>query len=293
MKNMKIFITGGKGMLASAIESHYISAGHTVIAPTHSELDILNRAAVADVLDSSSPDIVFHTAAMHVDACENDPQSAFRVNSWAAGNLAAACDRAGAVLVYISSCGYFGDEKKYYSEYDPVVLKTVYARSKHQGEILSLQACRKTFAIRPGWLFGGSISHKKNFVYQRYCEALQKPVLQSAGDKAGCPTFVDDLVVKMDQIIGSGLYGVYHVTNSGGCSRAEYVRKIVASCRLKTEVEAVDSSAFPRKANVPACELLHNWNIAFAGIPPMPSWEDAIERYSRIMLKEISRDGNA
>lgn len=286
MKNRKIFITGGKGMLASAIESYYTSAGHAVTAPTHADLDILDRSAVADIFESLCPDIVFHTAAMHVDACENDPQSAFKVNSWASGNIAAACDRSGAVLVYISSCGYFGDEKKYYSEYDPVVLKTVYARSKFQGEMLSREACKKTFLIRPGWLFGGSIEHKKNFVYQRYQEALQKPVVQSAADKFGCPTFVDDLVETMDRIIRGGQFGLYHVTNTGGCSRAEYVKKIIECCKLKTVVYPVDSSAFPRKANVPSCELLHNWNLAYAGIPPMPPWDDAVSRYIKTMLRE-------
>lgn len=284
--NKKIFVTGGKGMLASEICSFYASKGLEIIAPDIDELDITDSVKTRQEVLSLKPAIVFHTAAMHVDPCEEDPESAYKINTWASQNLARACEETGSQLVYISSCGYFGDEIKAYSEYDDVVLKTVYARSKHAGEVFALKECSRTFAVRPGWLFGGSIKHKKNFVYQRYLEALKSPLLKSAGDKYGSPTYIGDLVKKIAEVISSGHFGLYHISNSGGCSRAEYVKKIISSCGLKTNVEAVDSSAFPRKANVPSCEILNNWNLKFTGISPMPSWEDAIERYCKIMLRE-------
>jgi dTDP-4-dehydrorhamnose reductase len=282
----KIFITGGKGMLATALEDFYCQKGCKVVAPTHAELDILDFIKVKKALSSFKPNYVFHTAALHVDPCEENPELAFKLNAWASKNLAQACRDAETQLIYISSCGYFGDEKRFYSEYDPVVLKTVYAKSKFAGETLSLKECPQAFAVRPGWLFGGSTGHKKNFVYQRYSEALKNPQIKSASDKFGCPTFVCDLVAKMDEIIKTGQFGLYHVTNGFGCSRYEYVKKIVECYGLKSEVIPIDSSGFPRKADVPSCELLHNWNLKFLGLKPMPSWEDAVERYAKIMLKK-------
>ena len=283
----KIFITGGGGMLASQIENFYNQKGDKVLAPIHAKLDVLNIRALKDAFASFKPDFVFHTAALHVNDCEDNPELAFKLNSWATHNLARICSKRETTLVYISSCGYFGDEIKYYSEYDPVVLRTVYARSKHQGEVLALNECKDTYAIRPGWLFGGSINHKKNFVYQRYLEAKKSAALKSANDKYGCPTYVVDLVSKIDEILQTQNSGLYHVTNSKGCSRFEYIKKIVNSCGLKTQVMPVDSSFFPRKADVPNCELLYNWNLKYLGLDPMPPWEDAIERYIKIMLKEI------
>lgn len=283
----KVLITGGKGMLASAIEEFYISKNLEILAPTHTELDVLDRASLEDAISTFKPTYVFHTATLHVNDCEDDPEMAFKLNSWASQNLARTCQKHGARLIYIGSCGCFGDEIKYYSEYDAITLKTVYARSKYQGEQLAAKECEKTFIIRPGLLFGGSIRHKKNFVYQRYLEANKKPVLQSAKDKFGSPTFVGDLVVKIDEILQFDLPGVYHVSNSGGCSRADYVKKIIECCGLKVKIEPVDSSFFPRKANVPDCEMLNNWNLKYLGLVPLPSWEDAIERYSKIMLAEI------
>ena len=280
----KVFITGGKGMFASAVEEFYVKEGSHVVAPTHKELDILKTHNLEKALIDFSPDIVFHTAAFHVEDCEINPDLAFKINSEATNNLAKICQKIKAVLVYISSCGYFGDEVKYYSENDPVVLKTVYARSKYEGERLALKECQKTFAIRPGWLFGGSTKHKKNFFYQRYLEAQKSKTIKSANDKFGCPTLVDDLIVKINEVLNTTKPGVYHLTNDGGCSRADYVRKIIESCGLNTEVIPVDSSNFPRKANVPNCELLENSNIKKLGLGLLPSWEDAIGRYANIVM---------
>lgn len=285
----KILITGGGGMLASAIEDFYRKTEVEILAPTHLELNVLDRVEVINAVSAFKPDYIFHTAALHVNACEDDPEMAFKLNAWASGNLARICQKIGARLIYISSCGYFGDEIKYYSEYDPVVLKTLYARSKYQGEVLAMNECENTFAIRPGLLFGGSIKQPKNFAYQRYLEALKKPVLQSAGDKYGSPTYVGDLVIKIDDLLQADFPGLYHVSNNGGCSRAEYVKRIVDSCGLDVSVEEVDSTHFPRKAKVPDCEMLNNWNLKFLGISLLPSWEEAVERYCKLMLEEIGR----
>ncbi|MCX5713770.1 MAG: NAD(P)-dependent oxidoreductase [Candidatus Omnitrophica bacterium] len=266
----KIFITGGGGMLASQLEQFYIKNQDEVLAPRHAELDVLDEEAIKEALYSFKPDCVFHTAALHVDACEDNPELAFKLNGWATGNLAKLCSELDSEFVYISSCGYFGDEIKYYPEVEPVVLKTVYARSKHEGEVLALKESKKTYAIRPGWLFGGNPQHKKNFVYQRYLDALKSPVIKSAKDKFGTPTFVGDLVLKIEQILKTKRYGLYHVTNSGGCSRAEYIAKIIESFGLNNEVIPVDSTNFPRKANVPACELLENRNIKLLGLSFLP-----------------------
>jgi len=283
----KILITGGGGMLASQAEFFYLRKGYTVLAPRHSELDVLDNTAVNNAIVSFRPDYVYHTAALHVDASEDNPELAFKLNAWASANLARTCSEQDVGLIYISSCGYFGDQIEYYSEYDPVVLKTIYAKSKYQGEILALRNCRKTFAIRPGWLFGGSIKQRKNFVYQRYLEAKNSDSIKSANDKYGCPTFVDDLVEKIDEIVEINQPGLYHLTNSGGANRAEYIKKIIECFGLKTKVLPVSSNDFPRKANVPNSELLNNLNLKFLGLVPLPSWEEAIGRYVRNITKEF------
>ena len=255
------------------------AAGYEVIGLGHSQLDITNRKQVAEALDHHKPDLVFNTPGIGVDACEQAPEDGYRLHTWAAGLIAQQCRRTGAELVYISTCGLFGDEKRFYSEYDPVQLKTNYARSKYLGEKATISSCEKSFVIRPGWLFGGTPQHKRNFVYQRYLEAKESEVVRSASDKFGAPTYTLDLARKVLEIVETGHYGLYHVTNSGEASRYEYVRQAVQACGLPTAVEPVDSSSFPRQAPVPNCELLDNQNLDNLGLERLRPWQEAIDEY--------------
>ncbi|HET6866709.1 MAG TPA: NAD-dependent epimerase/dehydratase family protein, partial [Solirubrobacteraceae bacterium] len=57
---MKLFLTGGTGVLGRALEPLAGSAGHTVQAPSHRELDLYDAAAVARAV--SGVDAVLHLA---------------------------------------------------------------------------------------------------------------------------------------------------------------------------------------------------------------------------------------
>ena len=274
-------------MLASDISRVWATAGYQVTSLSHAQLDVTEVGAVRQAIEQLRPDVVVNTPGIGVDTCETEPEKGYRIHTWAAEVVGRQCDRIGAIFVYISSCGLFGDEVRFYSEYDPVRLKTQYARSKFLGEQWARQACERTFVIRPGWLFGGSPSHKRNFVYQRYLEAKEAPVVRSANDKFGSPTLTQDLAAAMVKIVESEEFGLYHVTNSGSASRYDYVKYIVEAFGLDTSVEPSDSSAFSRAAPVPDCEMLDNLNLKFLGVEPLSSWQDALQRY----VAELKRSG--
>jgi len=275
----KILITGSSGMLAYDLARVWSKAGYEVAGLSHAELDVTQASQVREVVDGLKPDIVFLTPGTGVDACEENPAVGFRLHTWSAELMAQACEQVGAQMVYISTCGLFGDTVRENSEYDPVELKTQYARSKFLGEQATQLYCSKSFVIRPGWLFGGTPEHNRNFVYQRYVEARQKPLLQSANDKIGCPTNTGDMADKILELVESQQYGLYNVASSGMASRYEYVKQIVDAFGLDNTVEPVDSSAYARSAPVPDCEVLSGLNLQFLGLAPMPPWQEAIQRY--------------
>ena len=284
----RVLITGGQGMLATDLAAQLSGTGRYEVFPlSHQALDVTDATGVQETVARLKPDAVVHTASLHVDWCEAHPEDTFRVNAWGTRILARACEAHAATLVYISTCGLFGDEYRAYTEYDPVVLKTVYARSKYAGEEFVRQFCERHFIVRPGWLFGGSIHHAKNFVFKRYEEARNVTVVRSVHDKHGSPTYTSDLAGGIEQLLDTDEYGVYHLSNQGGCFRADYVRQIIRCFGLPTAVEEVDSSHYPRKANVPNCEILCNLNSKFIRIPDLPPWEEAIERYIRALRVEM------
>jgi dTDP-4-dehydrorhamnose reductase len=275
----RLLVTGGGGMLATDLHRVAEARGHAVAAPTRDELDVSDPVAVRAAVESVRPHAVVQAVGLAVDFCQEHPEEALRVHAWGAACVARECERVGAAFVCVSSCGLFGDDVRFYDEYDAPILKTRYARSKHEGERLALAACRRAYVVRPGWLFGGAPAHDRNFVARRWDEAHRVSVLRSAGDKFGSPTFTEDLAGRILDLLDTDAYGLYHVSNAGGGSRYDYVRHIVDSFGLPNHVEKVDSSHHPRAAPVPACEMLENLNTRFLGLPPLPPWQDAIERY--------------
>ena len=63
-KTAKIYVAGHRGMVGSGITRLLKSRGYdNVITRTHSELDLLNQAAVHDFLNTEKPDYIFIAAA--------------------------------------------------------------------------------------------------------------------------------------------------------------------------------------------------------------------------------------
>jgi len=59
---MKIFLTGGGGMVGSNIREHTAASNYTILAPRSSELNLLDQHAVNDYIEAHRPDLVIHAA---------------------------------------------------------------------------------------------------------------------------------------------------------------------------------------------------------------------------------------
>lgn len=59
---MKVFLTGGRGMVGRAVQDDPAAAGHEIIAPSSAELDLTDRAAVIASVAEAKPDLVIHAA---------------------------------------------------------------------------------------------------------------------------------------------------------------------------------------------------------------------------------------
>jgi nucleoside-diphosphate-sugar epimerase len=63
-KNAKIFVTGHRGMVGSAIVRRLQSGGYTnIVTRTHAEVDLLDQRAVHAFLAAEAPDYVYVAAA--------------------------------------------------------------------------------------------------------------------------------------------------------------------------------------------------------------------------------------
>lgn len=129
----KILITGGKGVLAGYVRKSL--NGESVFAPNHQALDVTDKKAVESFFKKIKPDIVIHLAAKtNVDECEKKPKEAFLVNSEGTKNIAVACRKYKAFLVYVSTAAVFDGRKNCFYEGNRKNPVNIYGKSKLLGE---------------------------------------------------------------------------------------------------------------------------------------------------------------
>ncbi|HXG51075.1 MAG TPA: dTDP-4-dehydrorhamnose reductase [candidate division Zixibacteria bacterium] len=278
---MRVVVIGAKGQLGSDLVK--VLSGQVVGALKQSDLDIRDAARVREVLSRLKPDAVVNTAAFNrVDDCEDDPATAFSVNAYGPRNLARVCAEVNCVLMHISTDYVFGGEKRSpYTEDDSPNPLSVYGTSKLAGEYFVRNACPRHFVVRTSGLYGvaGSRGKGGNFVETMIRLAREGKPVRVVDDQVLTPTYTKDLAEKLEQLLRTDRYGLYHITNSGQCSWYEFAAKIFALTNLRPDFASTTSEAFGSKARRPAYSVLESERLRRAGFRPLNSWEEALGNY--------------
>ena len=61
---MKILLTGARGMVGRNILEHDSALEHDILAPSSTELNLLDRHKVQVYLDENKPDMIIHAAGI-------------------------------------------------------------------------------------------------------------------------------------------------------------------------------------------------------------------------------------
>lgn len=286
---MKLLITGAAGMLGTAAQEAFKN-DFEIIAASRQDLNIQDFASAKKYLQVLQPDVILHAAAYtNVEEAERKPEDCWSVNYNGTLNLVNAARGFGHKFIYISSTGNYGSYKTApYAEYDDVLPTTVYHKSKYLGEKAVQELCNDFLILRTGWLFGGSIEHKKNFVYNRFKEGSGKTEMFSDPFQSGNPTNTADVAAQIKRLIEENVAGTFNVVSEGACTRYEYVKEIVAAFGLWCEVKPTEKP-FERLAKVSPNEAALNFNLQQIGLSIMPHWKDSLHQY----VQSISQDAIA
>jgi GDP-L-fucose synthase len=107
---MRIFLTGGRGMVGSNFMEHPLAEHNEIFAPSSKELDLRNYDAVRQFIHNCSPDVVVHAAGRvgGIQANMRDPVSFLVDNLDMGRNVILAARHAGVkrLLNLGSSCMY-------------------------------------------------------------------------------------------------------------------------------------------------------------------------------------------
>jgi len=273
---MRILITGHKGQLGRALLEQM--SEHTLAGCDLPEVDITDRAAVRKLILDFAPDAVIHTAAWtNVDGCARDPDKAFLVNALGTQNIALACAATDAAMLHISTNEVFdGTSTEPYREWDPAAPINPYGRSKAAGEWFVRHLLRRFYIARTAWLYapGG-----RNFPHRIIQLADERGALRVVSDEIGNPTYTPDLAAAIAELVKTGAFGVYHLTNSGYCSRFDFASEILRlTGRAQTQLESISQTEFERVSVPPAFAPLANTAAAALGIHLRP-WKEALAEF--------------
>ncbi len=278
---MRVVIIGASGQLGSDLMTAF--ASYDPIGVDHRLFDIEIPAAISTMLRCYKPDLVINTAAFHnVELCETRPDRAFAVNALAVDNLAAQCAPAGVILAHISTDYVFdGTATQPYRENDATRPLSTYGISKQAGEQLLWRSCERGYVFRTSGLYGlrGSSTKGYTFIERVLAQAAEKKPLRVVTDITFSPSFTGHVAHAIRRVVERGVFGTYHVTNTGACSWYDFATEALAQTGYDMPIERVTSATYPTLARRPHYSPLEHAAMNTLAFDPIDSWQDGIRAY--------------
>jgi dTDP-4-dehydrorhamnose reductase len=274
----KLILTGSGGMLGKELQK-YLANYFAIFPFDKKNLDITNAQALKEIFKKLKPDFCVNAAAYTaVDLAETEQTAATTLNAKAVGDLAQLCQQFNIHLTHFSTDYVFdGNTREGYTEDAATNPINFYGVSKLAGE-KAIQASGCDFAIiRTSWLFGDG----KNFVNTMLELSKKMPEIKVVSDQIGCPTSTKDLAKATTEILRENYEypkqnrgKIFHLTNSGETSWANFARKIFKLAQTQTKVIDIPTSKFPTPAKRPQNSILLNTKLS-----KLRNWENALEEF--------------
>ncbi|WP_442636916.1 dTDP-4-dehydrorhamnose reductase [Rossellomorea marisflavi] len=283
---MKILVTGYTGQLGYDVVQRGLENGLSIVGIGSKELDITNETAVHRYVKELNPDAIIHCAAYTaVDKAEDNKKECWDINVEGTKHLAKAASDIDAKFVYISSDYVFnGEGEMPFKETDKVSPIGYYGLTKYEGEETVKQLLDKWFVIRISWVFG---INGNNFVKTMLRLAETKKELSVVGDQVGSPTYTYDLAKLIIDMVQSEKYGVYHASNEGYCSWAEFAQEIFTQTNFNVKVNSIITDEYPTRAKRPKNSRMFKEKLSENGFTPLPKWQDALKHYLNELNQEV------
>lgn len=282
---MKIALIGVNGQLGTDINKHFTVKGIKPMGLAGlTDINVSDYKMSESIIGGIDPDLVINTAAFHdVDLCEDEARSAFEVNVMGVRNIAIICKKMNIPLMHFSTDYIFdGKKKEPYIEDDCARPLSLYGISKLAGEQVMRYLLDKYYIIRLSGLYGhtGSVGKgNTNFVEQMIKMSEKEKEIKVVNDQVLTPTSTIDVAEKLFELIQTGKYGIYHMTNTGSCSWYEFACEIFRLMKLPVKISPTTTGEFGARARRPEYSVLDNLNLRKIGLADLRDWKEALKDY--------------
>ena len=239
----KLIATGTSGLLGSKIVE--LASKDYEVTPLYNtkqlhhnslKLDITDQKRVLNLFNELKPKIVIHTASeTNVDKCETEKEHAWKINVEGTRNIALACSKANAKIVYISTDYVFDGEKGLYIEEDKPNPINYYGVTKLEGERQATNFCENYAILRTSVLYGWH-PWRQNFAMWIISKLKQRQEITVVEDHYNTPTLADNLAEMAIEVAEKDLQGVYHASGNERISRYEFAKQIAGTFDLNSDL---------------------------------------------------------
>jgi len=277
---MNILITGSNGQLGNEfrdLAAHYPK--YKFSFTDVNELDIRDGENVVRYLKAHKIAVLINCAAYtQVDKAEDEKALAIQMNSIGARVLAESCAQTDTLLVHISTDYVFdGKGFKPYTETENTSPKTIYGKTKLDGEVEIMFNAKRAIIIRTSWLYS---AYGHNFVKTILSKCQTDSELKVVFDQVGTPTYARDLANAILQIlpeVPAKVRGeIYNYSNEGVASWYDFARAILDIKGLKCKIIPVMSGEFKQNAQRPNFSVLNKTKIKKEFGIQIPYWRDSL-----------------
>ena len=281
-----ILITGANGQLGSEIR--ILAAQDDANRYFFTDIDSLDICRPDDIdrfVAENGINLIINCAAYtDVEKAEDNKDLCTRINAEAPRHLAQSASRHGAGLIHISTDYVFdGHSCLPYREEHPCSPQSVYGETKALGERYIAESGCNAIIIRTAWLYS---EFGKNFVKTMLRLSKDHDTLTVVDDQIGSPTYTPDIARLAVDMILTDHYGTYHVANQGLCTWYEFAKEIFRLAGREVTTLPVSSEAYAAKAKRPHNSRMDLSRVEKEGFEPLPSWQDALERYLKVLPEE-------
>jgi len=245
----RVLIVGSNGMLGQRLAEFYSAQENIELLCSSSEevsylnhvqyaqIDITKKNNVKDLIIGFVPDIVINAAAYtNVDKSETDRELAWKINVNGVENLAFYCWTIDAHLIHISTDYIFDGKSGPYTEIDKPNPIGYYGRTKLASENSIHSSGVRFTIVRTNVLFGPAKYGRPDFVKWVAASLREGKEINIVTDQINNPTYVDDLVTGIDNIIKKRKEGIYNLGGNEMLNRYEFTLRIAEYFQLKKEL---------------------------------------------------------
>ena len=269
MQTKKILLTGSNGLLGQKLVSLLVQQTDIQLIATsrgtnrmdftdgyeYQEMDVTNAKQVAEVIETTRPNAIIHTAAMtNVDQCEGEKDLCWAMNVQAVEYLVKACEKNQIFLCHLSSDFVFDGSSGPYSEENSPSPISFYGWSKYAAEEVVKRSKCSWNIVRTVLVYGitNDMSRSNIILWVKNSLEQNKPI-NVVTDQFRTPTLAEDLALGCWLAVSQEAEGIFHISGKDFLTPYEMAIKTANFFGLdKSLISQVDSGNFTQPAKRPA-----------------------------------------